>query len=236
VGEQRLDWTIDEAGGEGFFFRGTAFALEESAWDATGGISLFDVINRQRKEVLAGLCFAPGNDSRQHDGIAHRDQHAAGRLARDLACLERDHMRAVLKTLGGFIEHLRFLSMWKRSRGCRAELASPGASLRHDAIRAHAAVSTARDRCCTVRYVHTAARNPVLRTSWAKRPAARPRAGSFAIAQGARLFAQAEAFDQSLVRLGISALEVVEQLAAAADHLQKATSRVMILDVCLEML
>ena len=52
--------------------------------------------------------------------------------------------------------------------------------------------------------------------------------------QPRRSLAQTEFFDQSAVRIGIAALEVVEQLAAAADHTQQTTARVMVLHVFLE--
>src|ERR1700741_3454038 len=91
-------------------------------------------------------------------------------------------------------------------------------------------------RADTLPYAHTAPRGLVLRTSRANGPAARPRAGSPASAQGARLLAQAEALDQAFIGLGVPALEVVEQFAAAADHLEQAAPGMVILDVCLEML
>src|SRR6185437_6297833 len=46
---------------------------------------------------------------------------------------------------------------------------------------------------------------------------------------------QAETADQRLVALGVLALQVTEQAAAMVDHLQKATTRMMVLLVRLEM-
>ena len=48
------------------------------------------------------------------------------------------------------------------------------------------------------------------------------------------LLAQAEPFDQLAISLGIPVFQVVEELAAAADHLQQATAGVMILAMFLE--
>src|SRR5688572_1536241 len=45
-----------------------------------------------------------------------------------------------------------------------------------------------------------------------------------------------QALDQSVVPLAVPGLEIVEQTAALADHLQKTAARMMILRVALEML
>jgi hypothetical protein len=58
--EQRADRTVDQARGQGFFFRRTAFALEEAARDLAGSIGLLDVVDGQREEVLARLGVLAG--------------------------------------------------------------------------------------------------------------------------------------------------------------------------------
>src|SRR5690606_30796531 len=49
-----------------------------------------------------------------------------------------------------------------------------------------------------------------------------------------RSAAQTEPADQCLVAFGVRALEVVEQLATAADHLKQAATRVVVFRVGLE--
>ena len=71
-GEQRADRTVDQTAGQRFEFAGTAFTLEEAARDLARGISLFEVVDGQRKEVLAGLGVGFGDHGGQHAGF-HRD-------------------------------------------------------------------------------------------------------------------------------------------------------------------
>ena len=51
--EQWTNWTIDQARGQGFFFRRTAFTLQITARDTASGIAFFLVMYRQREEILA---------------------------------------------------------------------------------------------------------------------------------------------------------------------------------------
>src|SRR6185369_1850466 len=62
----------------------------------------------------------------------------------------------------------------------------------------------------------------------AKRPSERMGVGA--------LLAQAKLLDQLPVGVGVGALEIVEQLAPQADHLEQAATRVVVLHVRLEML
>src|SRR5690606_11305402 len=48
------------------------------------------------------------------------------------------------------------------------------------------------------------------------------------------LLAQAEFFNQRAIRIRVAALQVVQQLATAADHAQQAATRVVVLLVGLE--
>src|SRR5690606_362025 len=52
VGEQRADRTVDQAGGQGFLLRGTAFTLEEATGDAAAGVELLLVVHGEGEEVL----------------------------------------------------------------------------------------------------------------------------------------------------------------------------------------
>ena len=49
--EERPDRAIDQAAGEHFLFRRLALALEEAAGDASRGVGVFAVVDRQRQEV-----------------------------------------------------------------------------------------------------------------------------------------------------------------------------------------
>src|SRR5690606_3507694 len=49
-----------------------------------------------------------------------------------------------------------------------------------------------------------------------------------------RSLAQTEFFDQCAVRIGIAALEIVEQFATTADHAQQTAARVVVLHVFFE--
>lgn len=62
----------------------------------------------------------------------------------------------------------------------------------------------------------------------------RPDHGCVMGSQPRRSLAQTEFFDQCAVRIGIAALEIVEQLATTADHAQQAAARVVVLHVFFE--
>lgn len=57
VREQWTDRTVDQTGSQGLAFARTAFATEEAARDAAGGVSTLLVVNGQREEALARLGF-----------------------------------------------------------------------------------------------------------------------------------------------------------------------------------
>ncbi|CRM97559.1 hypothetical protein [Pseudomonas sp. 22 E 5] len=87
--EQRTDRTVDQSGSQGFFLGRTAFALEETARDLTGSVSLFLVVNGQREEALARVSGLGANNGHQYGHvIVNGNQHCAGGLTGDTACLE----------------------------------------------------------------------------------------------------------------------------------------------------
>ncbi len=76
-----------------------AFALEEAARDAPGGVGLLDVVDGEGKEIPTrhgGLLGAGGD---QHHRFAHGDEDRAIGLAGELAGLEGDGMLAIGKRL-----------------------------------------------------------------------------------------------------------------------------------------
>ncbi len=132
LGEQWADGAVDQAAGQGFVLARLGLALEETTGDLAGGIGLLDVIDGQRKEVLAGLGALGRHDGRQHDGVVNVDQHGAGGLASDLAGFHDDGLVAPLEGFGDFVEngHVQLL----RSA---AHEAVPGARSRTIRTRCH---------------------------------------------------------------------------------------------------
>jgi len=98
--EQRTDRTVDQSGSQGFFLGRTAFALEETARDLTGSVSLFLVVNRQREEALAWVCSLGAYNGHQYGNVVvNGNQHCAGGLTGDTACLEGNGRLTELKFL-----------------------------------------------------------------------------------------------------------------------------------------
>ena len=90
-GEQRTDRTVDQAGSQGFLFGRTTFTLEETTGDTAGGVSLFDVMNRQREEIAASFGLLGGHNGDQNaDSIVDTDQNGTGSLASNAACFHGD--------------------------------------------------------------------------------------------------------------------------------------------------
>ena len=108
VREERADRAVDEARRERFLFGGTAFALEEAPGDLAGGVGLFDVVDREREEVLTGLGFLLGDDRGEDDRVAHLADAGAGGLAGDFARRERHLVGAELEGLRNLVEHGHF--------------------------------------------------------------------------------------------------------------------------------
>ena len=78
--EQRADRTIDQPAGENFFFRGTPLAFDEAARNLAGGVSVFAVVDGERKEARSrfGLFGHAGGD--EHDRVAGTNDNGAVRL------------------------------------------------------------------------------------------------------------------------------------------------------------
>ncbi len=105
VGEAlRKQWAnraVDQTGGERLFLGGTAFALEEAAGDAACGVGLFLIIDREREEVPARRGFLQTHRGHEHHRFAHRHEHRAVGLSRELPGLDRYGVLTILKTLLG---------------------------------------------------------------------------------------------------------------------------------------
>ena len=75
VGEQRPDRPVDLAAGENFALAGTAFALDEAAGNASAGVGVFAVVDREREKIDAFAGVGIGGGSGQNDVVAdaHHD-------------------------------------------------------------------------------------------------------------------------------------------------------------------
>ena len=89
-GEQRTDRPVDQPAGENFFFRGTSLAFDKAARNFAGGVSVFAIVNGERKESGSrfGLFVSAGAD--QYHRIAGTNDDRAVRLFGHSACFERD--------------------------------------------------------------------------------------------------------------------------------------------------
>ena len=105
VREQGADRTVDQTAREGFLFGRTAFTLKEPAGELTRGVGLFNVVDRQGEEVLAGLGFLLGDDRGEHHRVVHGADHGTRGLAGDFTRRERHVVIAETEALGDLVEH-----------------------------------------------------------------------------------------------------------------------------------
>ena len=105
VREERTDRTVDQTARERFLFRGAAFTLEEAPGDLARSVGLFDVVDRKREEVLAGLHFLLGNNRGEHDRVVHAADAGARGLTGNFARFERNGVIAELEGLRDLVEH-----------------------------------------------------------------------------------------------------------------------------------
>ncbi len=126
VREHGADGTINLTRSQDFFLAGTAFALDEAAGDASAGIGVFAVIDRQREEIDAFPRVRRRDCGCQNDGFAGCDQSRAGRLLGHAPGL-KDQPLAAGKLDGYFMlrRHRVLFSFfaWETCAGRRAETA-----------------------------------------------------------------------------------------------------------------
>ena len=77
VGEERADGAVDLAAGEDFLLAGTAFTLDEATGDASAGVGVLAVVDREREEIDALPRIWRGHGSGQDDGFAGCNQRCA---------------------------------------------------------------------------------------------------------------------------------------------------------------
>ena len=103
--EQRTQRTVDQTRGQRFFFRRTAFALEEATRDLAGGIGFFDVINSQREKVLAWLSLLGTNNGNQNNGVIISDHNRTAGLTGYIASFQGQGVCTVLNTFTCNFKH-----------------------------------------------------------------------------------------------------------------------------------
>ena len=77
LGEERPDRPVDQPRGQRLLLGRAAFALEEAAGNAAGGVVALLVIHGEREEILAGLRLLHGDDGGEHGGLAVGGEHRA---------------------------------------------------------------------------------------------------------------------------------------------------------------
>lgn len=97
VREQWTDRTVNQTGSQGLAFARTAFATEEAARDAAGGVGTLLVVNGQREEALARLGFFLANDGNEYSGVIHAHHNGGGGLTSHHTGFDGDGMLAILE-------------------------------------------------------------------------------------------------------------------------------------------
>ena len=147
--KQRADGAINHAAGKNFAFAGTAFALDESAGDASAGIGVFAVINGEREEIDSFTRVGVGAAGGENHVVAQ----CGRRLSRALAWLIcQFQMRCVLPPESSTLTScFMFISLWQGARMCgllggctmQGECSEPTLELSGDVKRASPTASMA---------------------------------------------------------------------------------------------
>ena len=99
--KQRTDGSVDQARGQRLFLGGPTFAFEEAAGNASRGIGLLLIVDRERKEIPARRRLFETHRGHENDGIAHGHEYRAVGLTRKLAGFDRYGVVTILKTFLG---------------------------------------------------------------------------------------------------------------------------------------
>src|SRR5262249_9359113 len=74
-------------------------AFEIAARNAPGGVTVFAIVNRERKEIRALLRLTARDGRDQHHRLSLGDQHRAVSLFCDTACFDREFTAAYIYSL-----------------------------------------------------------------------------------------------------------------------------------------
>src|SRR5208337_650080 len=194
------DRPVNLAAGESFTLAHASFALDKTAGNASAGIGVLAVVNRERKEVdaLAGLGI--GGSGGENNVFAESDDGSAAGLLGKFSGFDRELFSAC-EFDGNFcgfrLHRSSFLSdrRWGRracgQRGVRVDRRMPGGGWERT----------------------------LLRLSRWNRPHTEP---------VALLLADAELGNNGLVPFRVVLLQVVEQATAPADHHEKSAARAVV--------
>ena len=89
-GEQRPDRPVDQPAGENFFFRGTPLAFDEAARNLAGGVSVFAIIDGERKEPGSRFGLFGHASGDEDDRVPGANDYGAVRLFGHLARFQGD--------------------------------------------------------------------------------------------------------------------------------------------------
>src|SRR6185437_11280922 len=194
--------------------------------DLAGGERLLLVVDGQREEIEAGLRLLLEDDGGEHRGAAVGRQHRAVGLAGDLAGLQNQLAARPIQFLAKHFEHIGHIHL-PFLPAVRPRLATT-------AHRRPCANGTGTGLCTPAPAfpVPTKSRRRPYKRGPDDTTRKRPRRMDGAV----NSTTQTQALDQRVVARGVLGLEVIEQTAALADHLEQATTRMVILRVTLEVL
>ena len=116
--EKRAQRPVDEPRDQCFLLRRAPLAFEKASGDLSGCKRLLLVINREREEVLTGLCRFRRDRSAQHRGLPVGGDHGAVGLPGELPGLEDEGPSAPHQLFTINLEHSRSSSS-KMSAGDR---------------------------------------------------------------------------------------------------------------------
>ena len=129
-GEQRANGAINQTRVQRLLLAWPTFTTEEPAGNLACCVGFFLVVDRQRKEVEAGLGPLLGNHRAKHNRIVHRHQHCAGGLARNAPCFKHYFVLAVHKFLSDWYQVFVLRTLNIRNRRKRQPVSGADPSVR----------------------------------------------------------------------------------------------------------
>ena len=88
IDEQGSDRPVNQARGQCFFFRRSAFALKKAAGHLASSIGLFHIVYGKRKKIDACASFSRGDGSAEHGCVFITDHDGAIGLASNVASFQ----------------------------------------------------------------------------------------------------------------------------------------------------
>jgi hypothetical protein len=98
--EQRPDGPVNQPAGEDFLLRRASLALDKAAGKFARGVSVFSIIDGERKERGVRLGLLIRARAHQNNGVPGTDHDGAIGLFRDLACLQGNFLTIQVNLYG----------------------------------------------------------------------------------------------------------------------------------------